>query len=157
MSEAALRAALADLALRDFTYSGAEASVSNPQSLYNSVKRARAALSAQPAQPAQPPEGWISVTERIPKSGESVLAFYKNRNGYGRRIRACWVAARTEESTTDSEIGIYDEEHDCYYDPEGWYEQINNWDEYRAVAVHEGNVTHWHVLPAAPAIGDGHE
>ena len=93
---------------------------------------------------------WVPVAERMPASGKVVLACYRNTYGHWRRIRACWVAAKTEESGSESEIGEYDEATDTYYDPEGWYEQINNWDMYSAVAVHEGEVSHWMRMPEPP-------
>lgn len=93
---------------------------------------------------------WVAVSERMPESGVVVLACYRNRLGNWRRIRASWVAAKTEESGPESDIGVYDEATDTYYDPEGWYEQIDNWDMYSAVAVHEGEVSHWMPLPEAP-------
>jgi Protein of unknown function (DUF551) len=95
---------------------------------------------------------WISVGERLPKSGQTVLACYTNAAGMVRRIRAEWVAAKTIESDAESEIGEYDEATDAYYDPEGWYEKIDNWGEYSSVAVVEGAITHWMPLPAAPEL-----
>ena len=101
--------------------------------------------------PAQPePAAWVPVAERMPKSGVTVLACYTNRAGNVRRIRAEWVAAKTIESDDDSEIGEYDEATDCCYDPEGWYEKIDNWGDYSSVVVNEGEVTHWMPLPAHP-------
>jgi len=93
---------------------------------------------------------WVPVTERMPKSGQPVMVCYRNRFGHWRRIRAEWVAAKTQESDTDSEIGEYDEATDTYYDPEGWYERIDNWDDYSAVVVHDGEPTHWMPLPEPP-------
>jgi Protein of unknown function (DUF551) len=119
---------------------------------------------AQPAEQAtQSAWPWIPVSERLPASGVTVLACYDNRSGRLRRIRASWVAAKSCESSPESEIGEYDEETDCYYDPEGWYEKIDNWGDFTAVAVCEGEVTHWMPLPAPPqeagtaATGDGRE
>ena len=93
---------------------------------------------------------WVACAERMPASGAPVLACYTNSAGKVRRIRAEWVAAKTIESDTDSEISEYDEATDCYYDPQGWYEKIDNWGEYSSVAVVEGEITHWMALPAAP-------
>lgn len=101
----------------------------------------------------QPLTEWIPVSERLPDSGVVVLACYRNGLGNLRRIRANWLAAKTAESSSDSEIGEYDEETDCFYDPEGWYERIDNWCDYTAVAVCEGDVTHWMPLPPPPVIG----
>ena len=106
----------------------------------------RAALSAPAAQ-----DGWIPVAERMPDSGCVVLACYRNSAGNLRRIRAEWVAAKTQESGGDSDIGEYDEATDTYYDPQGWYERIDNWDDgFSAVGVSQGEVTHWMHLPDAP-------
>lgn len=100
------------------------------------------------------PARWIPVSEQLPASGIIVLASYTNRCGNVRRIRAKWVAAKNVESTTpDSDFVEYDEETDTYYDPQGWYEQIDNLPDYSAVAVVEGEVTHWMPLPPAPQEG----
>ena len=93
---------------------------------------------------------WISVADQLPASGVTVLACYRNSAGNVRRIRACWVAEKTCESNPDGEIGEYDEATDTYYDPAGWYEQIDNWDEYTSVTVHEGDVAHWMHMPPPP-------
>lgn len=95
-------------------------------------------------------DGWISVAEQMPPSGLKVLATYVNRAGKRRTICAEWVAAKTVESSDSSDIGEYDEEADMYFDPEGWYEQMDNWEEYTALAVTEGEITHWQRLPPHP-------
>ena len=92
-------------------------------------------------------EGWASVTDRFPASGRIVLARYLDDEGKGCIIRAKWVAANTEDSSTDSNIGIYDDVSDKYYDPEGWYECIDNWDDYTYVFVYQGTVSHWMPMP----------
>jgi hypothetical protein len=96
--------------------------------------------------------GWVPVAERMPDHGVTVLVCYMNRAGKWRRIRAKWVAAKTSESSSESDIGEYDEAADCYYDPENWYEQIDNWPEYTACTVGEGQVTHWMPLPEPPNV-----
>jgi len=48
--------------------------------------------------------------------------------------------------------GEYDETTDTYYWAAGWYECIDNWDDYSHVAVSEGAVTHWMQMPDAPAL-----
>jgi hypothetical protein len=45
--------------------------------------------------------------------------------------------------------GDYDEDEDEYYWPEGWYELIDNWEDYSAVRIHY-DVTHWTPLPDGP-------
>lgn len=111
----------------------------------------------QPA-PAQDVAGWISVAERLPSCGQAVLAYYLNRQGMGRRIRAEYVTRWTVEAEMfadpDTECVEYSEQDDTYYVTEGWYELIDNWDEYARIAVNEGVVTRWMPLPAAPAAHD---
>ena len=103
-----------------------------------------AAAGAAPVQ-----AGWISVKDKMPDSGLTVLACYKNSGQLIRRVRAMWVAAKSVESGCDSYIGEYDEESDTYYDPEGWYEKIDNWEEFTALMI-DHPVTHWMPLPSAP-------
>jgi hypothetical protein len=92
---------------------------------------------------------WVSVDTEMPASGRIVLVCYANSHDNLRRVRAKWVRAKTVESGSESDIGEYDEESDCYYDPEGWYECIDNWDDYNAVAISDP-VTHWMPLPEPP-------
>jgi hypothetical protein len=98
------------------------------------------------------PVAWVSVTDALPKSGVTVLACYRNRLGKLRRIRAHWIAAKTAEANSEDwdQCSEYDEATDTYYVTEGWYECIDNWGDYSAVAVSEGDVTHWMPLPEAP-------
>jgi len=109
---------------------------------------------AQPAPVAAPepqqPVAWVSVDDAMPKSGVTVLACYKNSHGNLRRIRAEWTAAKTVEANAEYDWGEYDEETDTYWTPEGWYECIDNWDEFSSIAVGEGEITHWMPLPLAP-------
>jgi hypothetical protein len=99
--------------------------------------------------PPQP----IPVAERLPGLGIKVIAHYINRCGKARTIIAEWVPAKSRK---DEDCGFegseYDEETDCYWWPEDWYEQIDNWDDYTAIAVHEGEITHWQPLPKLPAL-----
>jgi hypothetical protein len=101
-------------------------------------------------QPAKrEPVAWTPVAEAMPKSGVIVLAYYTNVLGEPRRIRAQWVAAQTQEADCESENCEYDEGTDTYWTPEGWYECIDNWDEYSSVFVSE-KITHWMPLPPGP-------
>jgi len=102
------------------------------------------------AQPEQEPVAWTPVATAMPKSGVVVLACYKNSADKVRRIRSQWIAAKTQEANDEFEDwSEYDEEADTYWTPEGWYECIDNWDEYSSVFVHE-QITHWMPLPADP-------
>ena len=98
---------------------------------------------------------WVECSERLPESGSPVLAFYTNRAGKGRRIRANYVAPKSHEvdcADPDTQCVEYDEEADCFYLQAGWYELIDNWEEYSSIAVIEGEVSHWVALPAQPAM-----
>jgi Protein of unknown function (DUF551) len=156
MSTEALRAALAELvALRDMNDAmNATDSPEEHERLYTAgADRASAAWEAARtalAQREDEPVAWIPVAERMPKSGQTVLACYTNSAGNVRRIRAEWVADKSVEASSESEIGVYDEATDTCYDPAGWYEKIDNWGDYSSVAVVEGEITHWMQLPAFP-------
>lgn len=102
------------------------------------------------SQDSDAPVKWIPVTERLPASGVEVLACYRSLGGW-HIIRAHWAAANTVESGSESDIGEYDEATDQYYDPQGWYEQIDNWDTYSRVTVIQGEISHWMPMPAPPA------
>lgn len=96
--------------------------------------------------------GWISVEDRLPDSGTPVLAYYLNRLGMSRRVRAELVARHTVEASDDAwgDGADYDEATDTYYSPAGWYECVDNWDELAYLFINEGAVTHWMPLPAPP-------
>lgn len=106
------------------------------------------------APPAQA-SAWVPVSVRLPESGQTVLAYYLNGHGKGRRIRAqhikAWTIEAGDVADPDTECVEYSEQMDCYYLLEGWYECIDNWDDYTRVAVNEGPITHWMPLPAAPS------
>lgn len=114
------------------------------------VSSGMAVYSAPVAAQAAQPDPWISVKDAMPKSGVIVLAYYINSHNHSRRIRAKWTAAKTEEANAEFYWGEYDEETDTYWTPEGWYECIDNWDEFSSIMVSEGEITHWMPLPLAP-------
>jgi len=97
-------------------------------------------------------DNWKSVADGLPTGAKAVLAHYKNSLGNSRIIKAQYMPKFFEEYNSDSD-GLdadYCEESDCYYWPEGWYEKIDNWDDYSAVVVYQGEITHWMPLPASP-------
>ena len=111
------------------------------------------ALSALPGNSVKGVE-WQPI-ETAPKDGRSVLIFYKNSLGKTRIIRAAYTQKFTEEN--DNDWAEYSEEKDCYYSPEGWYEQMEHWDEYGSCFVSTDSVarfTHWMPLPKPPASTD---
>lgn len=93
-------------------------------------------------------EQWVKCSDRMPESGQYVLAYLKNQLGKGRRIRAFYAAKFTEESNGDwDEFAEYDEERDKYYTPEGWYE-TNEYEETHWKVTDP--VSHWMPLPEPP-------
>lgn len=88
--------------------------------------------------------------------GKNVLLAYKNCLGKSRVVKAAFLEKYSvEENSYDDfvECCDYHEEHDTYYWPEGWYEQIDNWDDLSAVAIDKGNIERavgWMPLPATP-------
>lgn len=91
------------------------------------------------AQPEQEPVAW-QLIETAPKTGKKVILFYLNRNNFPRTVMARWL--------TDDEAAETDT--DCVGLEGGWYECIDNWDDYTEVSIHEGEPTHWMPLPSYP-------
>lgn len=98
---------------------------------------------------------WIPVTERLPKPEIDVLIVC-NRNGYRFVAPAIYEDGKmlTQDSVWNwNEIytyGLYSEEADDYYIPEGWWEnrQFNPDDVYNNPV--DCAVTHWMPLAEAP-------
>ena len=100
---------------------------------------------------------WISVNDRMPASGEVCLLACKVTYCYsGKTYRyVCdgFHADRWKEQGfngySEDQAIEYNEETDEYYLLEGWYERINNWDDYSSVVISD-TVTHWMPLPELP-------
>jgi hypothetical protein len=109
----------------------------------------------------------VPVSERLPEPNTKVLAHYFNKLGKGRTVCAIWVPAKTRVSDSDIDEDFefeYDDETDQFYWPEGWYEAIENWEEFGYLKVYEGEVAYWQPLPKwyasalalpAPQTGEG--
>ena len=87
-----------------------------------------------------------------PKDGTTVLIHYTNCLGNGRTIKAKYLPRFYEESGCTDGDGVdeYDEANDRYTYREGWWEVIDNWGEFGFVKVHEGEPTHWMMMPIPP-------
>lgn len=99
---------------------------------------------------------WIPVTpETMPESGVNVWLCCERRRCDGTIYRyVCdgeYIAKHTEiVGSIGDDIAVeYDEETDEFYLSEGFYERINNWDEYSSVVISD-YVTHWMPLPQPP-------
>ena len=75
-----------------------------------------------------------------PATGRKVILFYLNRNNKPRTVMARWLTDEQAAETDADGVGLEG----------GWYECIDNWDDYTEVAIHEGEPTHWMPLPAPP-------
>lgn len=96
---------------------------------------------------------WVPVSERLPPPNQTVLVHYTNAAGKWRTVcgfhcgekeRDCDYYGNFEEGADWSEDGEV-----CYW-PAGWYEELDNWEDYSAVAICYGEPTHWMPLPEPP-------
>ena len=94
-------------------------------------------------------EGWQDI-ETAPQM-KSVLVHYENSLGKSRIVKAVFYPRWTVESDMDAEsYDEYSEEKDAYFIREGWYEQIDNWDDYIEVHICNGTPDKWQPLPKPP-------
>lgn len=71
------------------------------------------------------------------------------------RLIAVFCSKHTQEASDeyiDADWCDYDETTDTYYCPEGWYEQIRNWDELSAVHISDMKPVLWQQLPELPEV-----
>jgi hypothetical protein len=95
---------------------------------------------------------WKSVCDGVPKHRTKVLAFYKNKEGNGTIITAWYIHKKRQLCCCDYDCDCEcDEETEEVYVPEGWYEHIDNWEDFCFCPVYEGWVTHWMPLPRFPS------
>lgn len=102
----------------------------------------------QSTQPAKAAEGWQPI-ETAPLN-TIILVHYKNGCGKSRVIKARYITKFTEENHSGEDWCDYNEASDTYYDPEGWYEEIDNWPDYSHVAFCGNNPDAWQPLPTPP-------
>jgi hypothetical protein len=82
---------------------------------------------------------WLPIAT-APQTGRKVIVFYLNRNNLPRTVMARWLTDEQAAETDADDVGLKG----------GWYECIDNWDDYTEVAIHEGKPTHWMPLPSPP-------
>jgi hypothetical protein len=109
-------------------------SKSSVQMFDDAVKALRQALETE--------REWVAwhPIESVPKTGRKVILFYKNRLHVGRTVIARWLTDEQATEIDGDDVGLEG----------GWYECIDNWDDYTEVAIHEGEPSHWMPLPAPP-------
>lgn len=113
------------------------------------------AINRQPAADVIPTPCWIPVTERLPEpetevmivcneNGRRFIATAIHEDGTQLSEESCWVW------TDIWEYSRYDEEHDDYIIPEGWWESrcFTPDDVYNCPVDCE--VTHWMPMPELP-------
>jgi hypothetical protein len=92
----------------------------------------------------------MTWNEGLPPDNRKVLAYYKNDLNNDRIVIARYYGEKEMELTDYDDLeGEYDDESGVGYWPAGWYEQIENWDDYSSVTIiHE--VLAWAPLPKPP-------
>ena len=87
-------------------------------------------------------------------SGVKLIAQYQNELNNSRQVMAVRYEQFQREHDSDNEDleGEYCAAKDAFYWPAGWYEMIENWDNYTHVAMDAP--IKWRPLPAPPAKGD---
>lgn len=102
--------------------------------------------------------GWQPIETAPP--AQNVYVFGKNALGKGRTFKAHFLPkfhAECDYLQYDPDAYDYHEENDCYYYKEGWYESIENWDEFTSIYVTDVDLSLWTPLPAPPMEGEAHD
>jgi Protein of unknown function (DUF551) len=86
------------------------------------------------------PVAWHPIAT-APMTGKKVILFYLNRNKLPRTVMARWLTDEDATEMDNDDVGL----------KRGWYECIDNWDDYTLVAIHEGEPSHWMPIPAPPS------
>lgn len=97
---------------------------------------------------------WIPVTERLPKSEKVVLVSVVSKQfGYRQTLRAAHIGhheATTEDWREYEGDTEYDEENDCFWIPECWWESNAIEDNGNWIIDGDYDVTHWMPIPELP-------
>lgn len=94
---------------------------------------------------------WISVKDKLPEPEKEVLLYCITGLGYHYQCVGFFVpkGMHREDSSYSWDYEYcdeYDEEIDDYFVNSGWYESVQNWDDFSAVGIVD-EVTHWMKLP----------
>lgn len=100
---------------------------------------------------------WISVKDRLPESGEKVIARLQSKTFQSYRLTTILAHIGEHEKTTDDSEWRdcecdteYDEKNDCYWIAECWYEVNVVDDNPNWIIDSDYNVTHWMPMPTFP-------
>jgi hypothetical protein len=99
---------------------------------------------------------WISVTERLPESNKIVLASAVSKTfGYRHTLMVAHIghheATTEDDGWRECEVDTeYDEEKDCFWIPECWWEVNSVEDNGNWIIDSDYEVTHWMPLPQPP-------
>lgn len=99
---------------------------------------------------------WIPVSERLPDSNRTVLVSALTKHFKHRHTLMATHVGHHEFTTEDIELREYegdteyDEENDCFWIPECWYEVNAIEDNGNWIIDSEYDVTHWMPLPNPP-------
>lgn len=94
---------------------------------------------------------WRPISE-APKDGTKMLLKYQNVLHKWRTVKAFYAPKLAIEQNDDGDGWCeYDEANDRFCLPEGWYECIENWDDYSY--VHMNGVSPTHFIPLT-ALGE---
>ena len=114
----------------------------------------------EPAVDAAPE--WISVEDRPPKDRKSVNVVVEHKREDGKIFRFVMTASHIGHHEIEAEEWPdydgdmeYDEENDCFWIPENWYEDNFMEDNMNYLICDEYRVTHWMPLPKPPKEDEG--
>jgi len=92
---------------------------------------------------------WINIKDELPKSGRRVCLYWKNENGLNRNSMGFYAKKHDVDANhweDADECADYIEESDNYYCPEGFHEEMYEFEYLMPL----GKVTHWMPLPPPP-------
>ena len=100
---------------------------------------------------------WIRVEDGLPKDRKSVNVAVEHKRDDGKTFHFVMTASHIGHHEIEAEEWPdydgdteYDEENDCYWIPENWYEDNFMEDNMNYLICDEYRVTHWMPLPEPP-------